>query len=140
MDMQESGPEVPPLHTPAWQALADHRQAMRPVTLRQLFMEDPARGARLTLDAAGWYLDYSKNRVTPETVARLEQLATDCRLPARIDAMFHGDAINASEGRAAWTAAMSGRTCRRPCTAWRRWPSSCAEAPAWAARACPSAM
>jgi glucose-6-phosphate isomerase len=101
MDMQESGPEATALHTPAWQALADHRQAMRPVTLRQLFMEDPARGARLTLEAAGWYLDYSKNRVTPRTVELLVQLAKECRLPARIDAMFHGDAINASEGRAA---------------------------------------
>lgn len=101
MDMQESGPEATPLPTPAWQALADHRQEMRPATLRQLFMEDPSRGARLTLEAAGWYLDYSKNRVTPRTVELLVQLAKECRLPARIDAMFHGDAINASEGRAA---------------------------------------
>lgn len=101
MDMQESGPQATPLPTHAWQALAGHLEEMRPATLRQLFMEDPSRGARLTLEAAGWYLDYSKNRVTPRTVELLVQLAKECRLPARIDAMFHGDAINASEGRAA---------------------------------------
>lgn len=101
MDMQESGPHAAPLHTHAWQALAGHLEELRPVNLRQLFIEDPTRGTRLTLEAAGWYLDYSKNRVTPRTLQLLAQLAKECRLPARIDAMFQGEAINASEGRAA---------------------------------------
>ncbi|MBB1593261.1 glucose-6-phosphate isomerase [Achromobacter sp. UMC46] len=101
MEMQESGPHAAQLHAHAWQALAGHLEELRPVNLRQLFIEDPTRGTRLTLEAAGWYLDYSKNRVTPRTLQLLAQLAKECRLPARIDAMFQGDAINASEGRAA---------------------------------------
>src|SRR5690606_38538442 len=69
-------------------------------------LEDPTRGERLTLDAVGWYLDYSKNRITPQTVDLLLALAGQCRLPARIDAMFQGGAINASEGRAAMHVAL----------------------------------
>jgi glucose-6-phosphate isomerase len=68
--------------------------------LRTLFADDPSRGERLTLEAAGIYLDYSKNRVTDETLRLLWQLAQECDLRARIDAMFRGDKINITENRA----------------------------------------
>ena len=73
---------------------------MRPLHLRQLFADDPKRGERLTLEAAGIYLDYSKNRITDETVALLVQLAEESGLRARIDAMFRGEKINVTEKRA----------------------------------------
>ena len=85
---------------PAWKALEDHHQSIRDLHLRELFARDPGRGERLALDAAGVYLDYSKNRITDETVALLVRLAEDCGLRARIDAMFRGDKINVSENRA----------------------------------------
>src|SRR5215210_1269877 len=85
---------------PAWKALAAHQAAMRNVTLKQLFAEDAQRGTKLTLDAAGVYLDYSKNRVTGETLQLLLQLASESGLRERIDAMFRGDKINVSEDRA----------------------------------------
>jgi glucose-6-phosphate isomerase len=73
---------------------------MRPLHLRQLFADDPKRGERLKLDAVGIYLDYSKHRITDETVALLVQLAEQAGLRARIDAMFRGEKINVSEERA----------------------------------------
>ena len=85
---------------PAWKALEAHHQSIRAVHLRELFARDPGRGERLALDAAGVYLDYSKNRITDETVALLVRLAEECGLRARIDAMFRGDRINVSENRA----------------------------------------
>jgi glucose-6-phosphate isomerase len=85
---------------PAWKALAAHFQQVRPLHLRQLFAEDPKRGERLTAEAAGIYLDYSKNRITDETLALLLQLAEQSGLRARIDAMFRGEKINVSENRA----------------------------------------
>ena len=85
---------------PAWKALEEHYRNIRDVHLRKLFARDPERGERLVLDAAGLYLDYSKNRATDETVALLVRLAEDCGLRARIDAMFQGDPINVSENRA----------------------------------------
>jgi len=85
---------------PAWQALAAHRQAIAATDLRRLFAVDAARGERLSLEAAGIHLDYSKNRVTDETMRLLVQLAEESGLRARIDAMFRGDRINVSEDRA----------------------------------------
>jgi glucose-6-phosphate isomerase len=91
---------IAPLQScPAWQALAAHHAQMRDVTLRQLFADDAARGQRLAVEAAGVYLDYSKNRVTDETLRLLVQLADESGLRARIDAMFRGDRINVSENR-----------------------------------------
>jgi glucose-6-phosphate isomerase len=85
---------------PAWKALEAHSQAMRQVHLRQLFAEDPRRGERFAAEAAGFYLDYSKNRITDETIALLLQLAQECGLRDRMDAMFSGQKINVTEQRA----------------------------------------
>ncbi|MDF1592775.1 MAG: glucose-6-phosphate isomerase [Desulfobacterales bacterium] len=84
---------------PAWKALASHYENVRDVHLRKLFAEDPKRGARLTVEAAGVFLDYSKNRITDETLNLLLQLAGECGLRRRIDAMFRGDKINITENR-----------------------------------------
>ena len=84
----------------AWQALAAHLQTLQPRHLRDLFAADPARGERMALDAAGVYLDYSKNRITDETLRLLLALAAEAGLRARIDAMFGGEKINVSERRA----------------------------------------
>ena len=80
--------------------LAQHYQKFKDVHLRQLFADDPGRGERFTVDAAGLYLDYSKNRMTDETLTLLQQLARECGLKERIAAMFRGDKINVSEKRA----------------------------------------
>src|SRR5579862_31235 len=85
---------------PAWNALERHAAAVRGLHLRQLFADDPGRGERLAVEAAGIYLDYSKNRVTDETLALLLRLAEESGLRERIEAMFRGDKINATEGRA----------------------------------------
>jgi glucose-6-phosphate isomerase len=85
---------------PAWKALTDHFQALGKQHLRQLFAGDPKRGERLTAEAVGIFLDYSKNRVTDDTVKLLVQLANECGLRQRIDAMFRGDKINITENRA----------------------------------------
>jgi glucose-6-phosphate isomerase len=85
---------------PAWKALEAHYQKVRELHLRELFAQDPKRGERLVLEAAGLYLDYSKNRVTGETLKLLLQLAEEGGLRARIDAMFSGEKINITENRA----------------------------------------
>jgi glucose-6-phosphate isomerase len=85
---------------PAWALLEAHQKAMQTRHLRQLFSEEPGRGERLTAEAAGLYLDYSKNRITDETLKLLLQLADESGLRERIDAMFAGEKINVSEGRA----------------------------------------
>jgi glucose-6-phosphate isomerase len=85
---------------PAWTALEEHHRAIVGTHLRQLFARDPARGERLVAEAAGIYFDYSKNRVTDETLRLLVRLAEEVGLRERIDAMFRGDAINVSERRA----------------------------------------
>jgi len=85
---------------PAWNALRAHYAAIHGVHLRKLFADDPGRGERLTAEAAGIYLDYSKNRVDDETLRLLVQLAGESGLRARIDAMFRGERINVSENRA----------------------------------------
>jgi glucose-6-phosphate isomerase len=85
---------------PAWAALEVHHQKIKGWHLRQLFAEDPKRGERLAVEAAGIYLDYSKNRITDETLRLLLQLAEESGLRQRIDAMFAGERINFSENRA----------------------------------------
>ena len=85
---------------PAWKALQAHHREIGELHLRRLFADDPQRGERLTLEAAGLFLDYSKNRVTDETLKLLVQLAEECGLRARIDAMFRGEKINITENRA----------------------------------------
>ncbi|MCA9642631.1 MAG: glucose-6-phosphate isomerase [Polyangiaceae bacterium] len=85
---------------PAWAALTAHHAELAPLHLRELFAKDPSRAERLTLEAAGVFLDYSKNRITDETLKLLVQLAEECGLRERIDAMFRGDKINVTEQRA----------------------------------------
>jgi glucose-6-phosphate isomerase len=85
---------------PAWAALRAHYAAIAPRHLRELFAEDPQRGQRFALEAVGIYLDYSKNRVTEETVNLLMQLAEESGVRARMEAMFRGEHINVSEKRA----------------------------------------
>jgi glucose-6-phosphate isomerase len=84
----------------AWIALETHSEVMKSVHLRQLFARDPSRGERLAVEGAGVYFDYSKNRINDETISLLLQLANECGLRGRIDAMFRGDKINVSEKRA----------------------------------------
>ena len=85
---------------PAWKALEAHHQKVRGLHLRELFATDPKRGARLSAEAVGITLDYSKNRITDETLGLLVQLAEESGLRARIDAMFRGEKINRTEDRA----------------------------------------
>jgi glucose-6-phosphate isomerase len=84
----------------AWKKLAIHFEQVRELHLRQLFADDPKRGTRFTAEALGLYLDYSKNRITDETLKLLVQLAQESGLRERIDAMFRGDKINITEKRA----------------------------------------
>jgi len=84
----------------AWTGLEQHYETVRTLALRDLFARDPQRAERFTVQAAGIYLDYSKNRITDETRTRLIGLAGACGLRERIDAMFRGDKINVSENRA----------------------------------------
>jgi glucose-6-phosphate isomerase len=92
---------IAPLTTfPAWNALKIHYSKVRDLHLRKLFADDRKRGERFTAEAAGIYLDYSKNRITEETLVLLLQLAEESRLRSRIDAMFMGETINVTEKRA----------------------------------------
>src|SRR5499433_3660052 len=84
----------------AWKALTAHYKSVSKLHLRQLFADDPRRGQRMAVEAVGLYLDYSKNRVTDETLKLLLQLAAESDLRARIDAMFSGEKINITEKRA----------------------------------------
>src|SRR6516162_346850 len=90
----------PAVNGPAWKELEAHYGKVRQLHLRQLFADDPTRGERMTAEAAGIYLDYSKNRITDETLKLLLQLAEESGLRARIDAMFQGEKINITEKRA----------------------------------------
>jgi glucose-6-phosphate isomerase len=92
--------DTPLIQRPAWQTLQAHYHEMKDVHLRTLFTQDPKRGERMTCEVAGLYLDYSKNRVTAETIRLLVQLAVECDLRGKIDAMFRGDKINITEMRA----------------------------------------
>ena len=91
----------PLTETPAWRALQAHFEQVKSLHLRDLFAGDPGRGSRLTVEAAGLYLDYSKNRVTRETLGLLFDLARECGVAGRRDAMFRGEHVNVSEDRAA---------------------------------------
>src|SRR5262249_13059863 len=93
-------PNEPITQRPSWKALEAHYQKMRGLHLRKLFADDPTRGERLTAEAVGLYLDYSKNRLTDETLKLLLQLAEESGLRERIDAMFRGEKINGTENRA----------------------------------------
>jgi len=90
----------PVIERRAWNALVAHHQKIRDLHLRKLFEDDPKRGERMTIEAVGLFLDYSKNRVTDETLQLLVQLANESGLRERIDAMFRGDKINITENRA----------------------------------------
>ena len=92
--------------TTAWQALAAHHETIKDVTLRELFASDATRGESLTAEGAGLFLDYSKNRITAETLQLLVQLAEERDLAGRRAAMFRGDHINVSEDRAVLRAAL----------------------------------
>ncbi len=91
---------TPLTQRPAWKALLQHYQKMKDVQLRSLFAEDPKRGEQFAVEASGLYLDYSKNRITQETLRLLVDLAESAGLGARIEAMFRGEKINVTEQRA----------------------------------------
>ena len=91
---------LPLASRPAWKALAAHHGKIKDVHLRDLFAKDPARGDRLTAEAVGLFFDYSKHRITDETLTLLLQLAEESGLRERIDAMFRGEKINVTENRA----------------------------------------
>ena len=99
MSIQASNP-TPLTQRPEWKALEEHFAQVRGIHLRELFAQDAQRGERYALEAAGLYLDYSKNRVTEETLRLLLQLAESSGLRQRIDAMFRGEKINVTENRA----------------------------------------
>jgi len=90
----------PCIERPAWKALVAHHQKIRDLHLRKLFADDPTRGKQMTAEAVGLFFDYSKNRVTNETLNLLVQLADESGLRERIDAMFRGEKINVTENRA----------------------------------------
>ncbi len=106
-----TGPRL--VERPAWQALVAHHRQVQGLHLRQIFADDPQRGERLSAEGAGLYLDYSKNRVTDETIRLLLQLADECGLAGRIEAMFSGGKINASERRAVLHVALRARAGER---------------------------
>ena len=85
---------------PAWKALAEHSKEIRKLHLRELFASDSTRGEKLVAEGAGLFVDYSKNRVTETTLKLLQQLAEECDVRGRIDAMFRGEKINTTEKRA----------------------------------------
>ena len=85
------------IDNPAWKALQAHYREIGELHLRRLFTDDPQRGERMTVEAAGLFLDYSKNRVTDESLKLLAQLAEQRGVRARIDAMFSGEKINITE-------------------------------------------
>src|SRR5277367_3487744 len=90
----------PLIKRPTWKALETHHKKIKGAHLRKLFAADPKRGERMTAEAAGLFLDYSKNRITSETLKLLLKLADESGLRAKIDAMFRGDQINITENRA----------------------------------------
>ena len=97
----EHSSHVPSLRTrPAWKLLENHHKELKTIHLRDLFANDRGRGEKLSIEAAGIYLDYSKNRITAETLRLLLQLARESGLQSRISAMFRGEKINVSENRA----------------------------------------
>ncbi|HTD57162.1 MAG TPA: glucose-6-phosphate isomerase, partial [Silvibacterium sp.] len=100
MSTATAAPATPLTQLSAWKSLKNHYDKIRSQHLRQLFKDDPGRGTRLTAETEGIYLDYSKHRITDETLKLLLELAEESGLRARIDAMFRGDKINITENRA----------------------------------------
>ncbi|HZY61570.1 MAG TPA: glucose-6-phosphate isomerase [Edaphobacter sp.] len=100
MNIQPSSHAAPLVERTSWKALQAHFQSIHDKHLRDMFAEDPSRGDRLTVGAEGIFLDYSKNRITDETVKLLVQLAEESGLREKIEAMFRGDKINITENRA----------------------------------------
>jgi glucose-6-phosphate isomerase len=106
-------PTTPLTQRPEWKALQAHFEKVKALHLRQLFASDPERGERLSVEAVGLYFDYSKHRITNDTIPLLIKLAEACGLRQRIDAMFRGEKINVSEQRAVLHVALrmpSGRS------------------------------
>jgi len=99
--MQDLTPSEPLRETAAWRRLEWHYREVRDLHLGELFADDPGRGERMTAEAAGLYLDYSKHRVTDDTLQLLRRLATERELAEQVRAMFRGERVNVSEGRAA---------------------------------------
>jgi glucose-6-phosphate isomerase len=97
---KKMGNAQPLTERPAWKALEKHHREIRDLHLRRIFADDPSRGERLTASAAGLYIDYSKHRITDETIRLLLHLAEDCGLALQIEAMFSGEKINVTEKRA----------------------------------------
>jgi glucose-6-phosphate isomerase len=97
---------------PEWKALETHHRSIAPLHLRTLFAEDPRRADRFSVEAAGWFLDYSKNRITEQTLDLLFQLARACNFEAAREAMFNGDRINVTENRPVLHVALRNRSNR----------------------------
>jgi glucose-6-phosphate isomerase len=100
MSINMTEPIAPLTERASWKALAAHYPKLRELHMRKLFADDPTRGERMTVEAVGLYLDYSKNRITDETLKLLLGLAEESGLRSRIDAMFSGEKINITEDRA----------------------------------------
>jgi glucose-6-phosphate isomerase len=98
--MQMAMTSLPLSERPAWKALGEHYRQISGKLLRQLFADDPSRGERFTAESGGIFLDYSKNRITDETLKLLVQLAEESGLKSRTEAMFTGEKINVTENRA----------------------------------------
>ena len=98
--------QMKPTATPAWQALTVHYDKIKTLHLREMFATDPGRGERFVAEGAGLYLDYSKNRITEETLRLLLRLAEERGVAEWRDAMFRGEKINITEGRAAFHVAL----------------------------------
>ena len=99
---------IPLTERDAWKALKTHAEEIRATTISELFVKDPARANRMTLDSVGLHLDYSKNRVTDTTLSLLTKLAEECGLQQRTEAMFTGEKINITENRAVLHVALRG--------------------------------
>ncbi len=120
--------EIPSLTArPAWKALQSHYEKIGRLHLRTLFANDPKRGERMTAEAVGIFLDFSKNRITDETVKLLLQLAEESALRERIDAMFRGEKINVTENRAVLHVALRRR--KAPPSPWMAKTSSLKSTP-----------
>ena len=97
MGDESKGGMIPLTKRPAWKALKAHQKKIKSLHLRKLFDADPKRGQRMTVEAAGLFLDYSKNRIVDQTITLLQRLANQSCLRERIDAMFSGNKINITE-------------------------------------------
>ena len=142
MSTTARNPVAPLRERPAYNALEQHYDEIRDVHLRELFAADPKRGERFTAEGAGLYLDYSKNRITEDTLRLLLELAEQSGLRERTEAMFRGDTINISENRSVLHVALrmpQGRSLIvdgtdvvaevHECSiGWRTSPSACAAA------------